>query len=123
MTRAQAAASALRGGMGATVVSSVPATTHHASSLPGDASAGTVYGARTVNATVSACMGNATRQMDPAPANQATGANSAGNHVLLGSMDRTAGTSKEIGSVWFSNIALFNLITPVHTVQLGTGDQ
>lgn len=90
--------------MGATVVPSVPAAVHRVSSSLGDASAVTVCGAQTVNATVSACTGNATRQMDPAPANQATGANSAGSRVLLGSTGRTAETSKKNS---FFGVAIF----------------
>lgn len=104
MTRAQAVVSALRDGMGATAVPSVPATTPHASSSLADANAVTVCGAQTVSATVSVFTGSATHQMAPAPANQATGASSAGSRVLLGSMDKTVGTSKEKSCFWISSI-------------------
>ncbi len=79
-------------GRGGTVQSSATATIHHATSSRDAASAGRGCGAHGVNDTASASTASATRQTARVPAHQDTVGSSAGNHVLPGSMVKTAGT-------------------------------
>lgn len=84
--------SAILVGQGGTVQSSVTATIHHATSSRDAASAGRGCGALGANDTASASTASATRRTARVPARQGTVGSSAGNHVLLGSMVKTAGT-------------------------------
>lgn len=91
-SRARDDASVTRAGTGVTVGLSALVTTHPVSSLRGDASAGRGSGVNTVNATASASMESVTRPMGHVHVNPDTGGSCAGNHVLLGFMDKTAET-------------------------------
>lgn len=71
---------------------SVTVTIHRATSLRDAASAGRGCGANGVNETASATMASATRLMVHVPVCLGTVGSSAGSHVLLGSMVKTAET-------------------------------
>lgn len=88
----QGAASATPAGQEGTVQSSATVTIHHVTSSRDAANAGRGCGARGVNDTASASTANATRRMAHVPAHQGTVGSFAGNHVLLGSMVKTAET-------------------------------
>lgn len=72
--------------------SSATATTRRATSSQGAASAGRDCGARGVSGTASALTGSATQPTGRARARRGTVGSSAGSRVLLGIMDKTAGT-------------------------------
>lgn len=79
-------------GPGGTAQSSVTVTTHHATSLQDAASVGKECGVHVVNDIASVSMASATQRMARAPVHQGTVGSSAGSHVLLDSMGKTAGT-------------------------------
>lgn len=79
-------------GPGGTAQYSVAVTTRHATSLQDAASVGKECGVHVVNDTASVSMASATRRMARVPVHQGTVGSSAGSHVLLDSMGKTAGT-------------------------------
>lgn len=79
-------------GPGGTAQSSVTVTAHRANSSQDAASVGKDCGVPVVNDTASVSMASATRQMARVLVHRGTVASSAGNHVLLGFMVKTAGT-------------------------------
>ena len=90
--RWQDVASATPAGRAGTVQSSVTVTIHHVTSSRDAASAGRGCGAQDVNDTASASRASATRRTARVLAHQGTVGSFAGNHVLPGSMVKTAGT-------------------------------
>lgn len=79
--------------------SSVTVTIHHVTSSRDAASAVRDCGAHGVNDIASVPTASATRRTARVPAHQGTVGSSAGNHVLLGSTVKTAGTggAKRLG--------------------------
>ena len=75
--------------------SSVTATIHPVTSSQDAASAGRGCGARGVSDTANVSTASATRRTARVPAHRGTVESSAGNHVLLASMAKTAGTGEE----------------------------
>lgn len=88
----QGDACAILVGPGGTAQSSVTVTTHHATSSQDAASAGKDCGVSVANDTANVSMASATRRTAHVPVHQGTVGSSAGSHVLLGSMVKTAGT-------------------------------